>query len=80
MKCFEMMELIIKNDIGKKKMDDLLFFLKSRKTEVEIKPVTAKEKRIAEFKHALKETQEMTENIVGGNKNYKTLNELLNEE
>jgi hypothetical protein len=47
---------------------------------VEIKPVTAKEKRIAEFKHALKETKEMAENIVAVNKNYKTLDELLNEE
>jgi hypothetical protein len=74
------MELIIKNDIGKKKMEDLLFFLKSRNIEVEIKPGTAKEKRIAEFKQALKETKEMAENIAAGNKNYKTLDELLNEE
>ncbi|MDR1340440.1 MAG: hypothetical protein LBK58_10370 [Prevotellaceae bacterium] len=45
-----------------------------------MKPVTAKEKHIAEFKQALKETKEIAENIVAGNKNYKTLDELLNEE
>jgi hypothetical protein len=75
-----MTELIIKNNIGKKKMDDLLHFLKSRNIEAEIKPVTVKEKRIAAFKQALKETKEMAENIAAGNKNYKTLDELLNEE
>jgi hypothetical protein len=41
---------------------------------------TAKEKRIAEFKQALKEAKEMEKNIAAGNKNYKTLDELLNEE
>jgi hypothetical protein len=71
------MELIIKNDIGKKTMDDLLFFLKSRNIEVEIKPVTAKEKRIAEFKQALKETKEMAENIAAGKDGYETMNEIL---
>jgi hypothetical protein len=34
------MELIIKNDIEKEKMEDLLFFLKSKDIEAEIKPVT----------------------------------------
>ncbi|MDR1340443.1 MAG: hypothetical protein LBK58_10385 [Prevotellaceae bacterium] len=34
-----MTELIIKNDVGKKKMKWLLFFLKSWDIEVEIKPV-----------------------------------------
>jgi hypothetical protein len=34
------MELIIKNDIGKKKMEDLLLFLKSKDIEAEIKPTT----------------------------------------
>jgi hypothetical protein len=41
---------------------------------------TAKEKRIEEFKQALRETKEMVENIAAGNNNYKTLDELLNEE
>jgi hypothetical protein len=78
-----MTELIIKNDIGKKKMKDLLLFLKSRNIEAEIRPAkkTAKDKRIAEFKQALKETREMAEDIAVGNKSsYKTLDELLNEE
>ncbi|MDR2026246.1 MAG: hypothetical protein LBQ01_01645 [Prevotellaceae bacterium] len=35
-----MVELIIKNDIGKKKMEDLLLFLKSKDIEAEIKPAT----------------------------------------
>jgi molybdate-binding protein len=71
------MKLIIKNDIGKKKMEDLLFFLKSQNIEVEIKPETAKEKRIAEFKQALKETKEMAENIAAGKDEYETMDEFL---
>jgi hypothetical protein len=71
------MELIIKNDIGKEKMEDLLFFLKSRNIEVEIKPVAAKEKRIAEFKQALKETKEMAENIASGKDEYETMDGFL---
>jgi hypothetical protein len=52
----DMTELIIKNDIEKKKMDGLLLFLKSWDIDAEIKPAKkiAKDKRIAEFKQALK--------------------------
>jgi hypothetical protein len=56
-----MTELIIKNDIGKKKMDDLLHFLKSRNIEAEIKPVmkihNAKKVRITNKFHALSDEQ-----------------------
>jgi hypothetical protein len=74
-----MIELIIKNDIGKKKMEDLLLFLKSWDIEAEIKPVTKtlKDKRIAEFKQALKETKEMAENIAAGEDEYETMDEFL---
>ncbi|MDR0575205.1 MAG: hypothetical protein LBG96_14510 [Tannerella sp.] len=74
-----MTELIIKNDIEKKKMDGLLLFLKSWDIEAEIKPAkkTAKDKRIAEFKQALKETREMAENIAAGKDDYETMDEFL---
>jgi hypothetical protein len=58
---FEMMELIIKNDIGKKKMEDLLLFLKSRNIEAEIKPATkihkTKKVRVINKSHVLSDEQ-----------------------
>jgi hypothetical protein len=38
---------------------------------------TAKEKRIAEFKQALKEAKEMEKNIAAGNNRYETMDEFL---
>jgi cytochrome c556 len=38
---------------------------------------TAKEKRIAEFKQALKEAEEMAENIAAGKNDYETMDEFL---
>ncbi|MDR0602859.1 MAG: hypothetical protein LBG80_00980 [Bacteroidales bacterium] len=60
-------------------MEDLLLFLKSRNIEAKIKPAkkTAKDKRIAEFKQALKETGEMAESIAANKDDYETMDEFL---
>jgi hypothetical protein len=56
-----MTELIIKNDIGQKKMEDLLFFLKSKDIEAEIRPAPkthkVKKGRIINKFHALSDEQ-----------------------
>jgi hypothetical protein len=56
-----MIELIIKNDIGKKKMEDLLLFLKSWDIEAEIRPVAKtpgiKKIRIINKSHTLSDEQ-----------------------
>ncbi|MDR0754057.1 MAG: hypothetical protein LBF04_01565, partial [Prevotellaceae bacterium] len=62
------MELIIKNDIGKKKMEDLLFFLKSKDIDAEIISVTknpnGKKIRIVNKPDALSD-EELSEELSG---------------
>jgi glutaredoxin 2 len=72
-----MTELIIEYDEKNKTVKQVLDAMIS--SGVIRKKRTAKEKRIAEFKQALKETKEIVENITSGVKDYKTLDELLNE-
>ncbi|MDR2651967.1 MAG: hypothetical protein LBC68_06585 [Prevotellaceae bacterium] len=73
-----MTEILIEYDENNKTVKQLLSAMIS--SGVIRKKRTAKEKRIAEFKQALKEAKEMADNIaVGKNNNYKTLDELLNE-
>jgi hypothetical protein len=73
-----MTEMIIEYDEKNKTVKQVLDAMLS--SGVIRRKKTAKEKRIAEFKQALKEAKEIEKNIAAGIKNYKTLDELLNEE
>ncbi|GHT01169.1 hypothetical protein AGMMS49525_01190 [Bacteroidia bacterium] len=79
-----MMELILKNRISRPKIDALLTFLHTWGVDAEIKArdkQTAKDKHIAEFKEAIRETEAMAKDIrLNGTKGYKTLDELLAED
>ncbi|GHV22741.1 hypothetical protein FACS189428_5250 [Clostridia bacterium] len=80
-----MTELILKNRIPRPKMDALLTFLNTWGIEAEVKQnsrkQTAREKHIAEFKEAIRQTEEMVKDIrLNGTKGYKTLDELLAED
>jgi hypothetical protein len=70
-----MTEMIIEYDEKNKTIKQVLDAMIS--SGVIRKKRTAKEKRIAEFKQALKETKEMVENIAAGNDNYETMDEFL---
>jgi hypothetical protein len=72
-----MTEMLIEYDENNKTVKQVLNAMVS--SGVIRKKRTAKEKRIAEFKQALKEAKEMADNIAAGKNNYKTLDELLNE-
>ncbi|GHT65970.1 hypothetical protein FACS189452_01040 [Bacteroidia bacterium] len=80
-----MMELILKHSISRPKMDALLTFLNTWGIDVEEKPIsrkpTARERHIAEFKEAIRQTEVMVKDIrQNGTKGYKTLDELLSED
>jgi hypothetical protein len=77
-----MTELILKNSISRTKMDALLTFLNTWGLDAEVKPTrrtpTAKEKHIAEFKEAIRQTEAMVKDIrQNGTKGYQTMEEFL---
>jgi hypothetical protein len=77
-----MTELILKNRISRPKMDALLTFLNTWGIDATVKQEsrkpTAKEKHIAEFKEAIRQTEEMVEDIrLNGTKGYQTMDEFL---
>jgi hypothetical protein len=78
-----MTELILKNTISRPRIDALLTFLNTWGIDAEIKQEnhrqTAREKHIAEFKEAIRETETMAEDIrLNGTKGYQTMNEFTN--
>ncbi|WP_226995349.1 hypothetical protein, partial [Candidatus Symbiothrix dinenymphae] len=77
-----MTELILKNRISRPKMDALLTFLVTWGIDAEVKhnirKPTAREKHIAEFKEAIRETEAMAKHIrQNGTKGYQTMDEFL---
>jgi hypothetical protein len=80
-----MTELVLKNRISRPKMDALLTFLNTWGIDAEVRQnsrkQTAREKHIAKFKEAIRETEAMVKDIrINGTKGYKTLDELLAED
>jgi hypothetical protein len=76
-----MTELILKQRIPRPKMDALLTFLNTWGIEAEVKQSskpTAREKHIAKFKEAIRQTEAMVEDIrLNGTKGYQTMDEFL---
>jgi hypothetical protein len=77
-----MTELILKNRISRPKMDALLTFLNTWGIDAEIKQnsrrQTVKEKHIAEFKEAIRQTEVMAKDIrANGTEGYQTMDEFL---
>jgi hypothetical protein len=77
-----MTELILNNRISQTKMDALLTFLNTWGIDASVKQEkrkpTAKEKHIAEFKEAIRQTEEMVKDIrLNGTKGYQTMDEFL---
>jgi cytochrome c556 len=70
-----MTEMLIEYDENNKTVKQVLNAMIS--SGVIHKKRTAKEKRIAEFKQALKETKEMADNIAAGKNDYETMDEFL---
>jgi hypothetical protein len=71
-----MTELIIEYDESNKTVEKVLNAMISSGV-IRKKDVTAKSRRISEFKQALHETKEMVENITSGVRDYETMDDFL---